>query len=43
MVVTNIDCSYDATKVALCLPGVMYKPFYWFTRCGSMLRLKLAV
>ena len=39
MVVTNIDCSYDATKVALCLPGVMYKPFYWFTRCGSMLRL----
>ena len=41
MVVANIDCTYNATKLALCLPGVMYKPFYWFTRCDSMMKVEM--
>ena len=32
MAVFGFGCTYARTKVALCLPGVMYQPVYWFTR-----------
>ena len=33
MAVANLPCLYIFTKVAMCLPGVRYLPYYWYTRC----------
>ena len=32
MAVFGFGCTYGRTKVALCLPGLMYQPKYWFSR-----------
>ena len=35
LAVRGFACTYARTKVALCLPGVQYTPYHWFTRCSS--------
>ena len=40
MAVAGFACTYGITKVALCAPGVIYKPFYYFSRCCSRPRVK---
>ena len=32
MAVYGFACTYERTMVALCLPGLNYQPFYWFTK-----------
>ena len=41
MAVAGFACTYGITKVALCAPGVIYKPFYYFSRCCSRPRVKI--